>query len=168
MVSQALSAQKSAPVNEHNPTITQHHISQWIVILFLIIFPPIAWYFMCKEKGYHGWFPIIILIYTFIYIVSTVTLLFAFPQIAAAYKSHYNKELNMPYDTIFIVMFCAIVEIIYALNIRKHAKQNGQLSKKKLISAVSILTFNYLFLPFSLATIFFSLMAIILPLIPIK
>lgn len=139
-----------------NQTVAPHQTPKWIVIALLLFFPPVAWYFMWKEKQYHSWFSIIILLYAVIPLITLGTmLLFVIPQLMELYDSLNIQNPTAPYIYPAVIggIVISIAQILYAVYIRKQVKTHGQLSKNLLIITVTILALNYLFASLGTAAI---------------
>lgn len=139
-----------------NQQIASYQTPKWIVILLLIIFPPASWYIMCKEKIYHRWFPVIIIIYSCSILLTTGSIMFlVLPNMLKLYE---NLELPNPidlyiYPTILTVTVFAIMQAFFSIYIKKYIDNNGVLSMNLLIITIIFLILNYLFYSFTPAVL---------------
>lgn len=144
-----------------NQQIASYQTPKWIVILLLIIFPPASWYIMCKEKIYHRWFPVIIIIYSCSILLTTGSIMFlVLPNMLKLYE---NLELPNPidlyiYPIIITLIVLVIIQILFSFYLKKYIENNGVLSKNLLIITIIFLILNYLFYSFTPAILSMLLM----------
>lgn len=133
-------------------TQTQKTFSQqtpkWIVALLLLVFPPAAWYIMWKEKQYHRWFSVIIMIYSCALLLTIVNfVLFVAPQMLKMYQDMEIPNHFAPYiyPAVICLIAFSIIQIGYSLYIKRYVEKYGELSTNLLVITVAILILGYLF-----------------------
>lgn len=128
--------------------IASDQIPKWIVVLLLLVFPPAAWYIMWKERQYHRWFSVVIMIYSCALLLTIVNfVLFVVPQMLKMYQDMEIPNQFAPY--IYPAVICltafSIIQIGYSLYIKRYVEKYGKLSTNLLVITVSILILGYLF-----------------------
>ena len=124
-----------------------HH---FMVMFFLLVFPPVSFYLMWKYRDYHGWFAtiswgsgIFLLIYTLVINFGIV------PQIQKIVTQYGNVDrgfIGLDIRFVYILIAISIVQIIYGLYLRRKFKQRGDLPKVDIVLSMIILAFGY-FIP---------------------
>lgn len=138
---QALEQPSNPPVPN---STTDQHTSAWVIILFLLFFPPLAIYFMYKDEKYNSWLPnTIIIIGILSFILNMTLVIFVIPQLTLLYSN-----LTLPYPTINIysqplLILFPITIIVFAFVARNKIK-NRVLGVKNWVNAsVIILVISY-------------------------
>lgn len=124
-------------------TVTEKHTSRKLVLFFLILFPPIALFIMFKEKYYHKWLSVLLILNGINNTLLYIYLIFGvFDPIQKLYKESniYYPSYAIPFAYIFLVVFVA--QVIFGMFIfRKYATPY---SKKLLLAILLMLFMNWL------------------------
>lgn len=118
---------------------------EWIIVMLLFVFPPIAWVLMWKEKRYHAWFVKILIISGLITIVSSIAFYFTtVPYLTQLYASlnveNTNEEAIVLGNILGILL--SVLQILYALYLRRRLKKNGKLSLVEYLICIVLLIVN--------------------------
>jgi hypothetical protein len=108
-------------------------IPTWLVLPLLGLFPPVAWYFLWKEKHRHRFFPIILYIYGSLILTSTSIYLFILrPQIVritAIYSQPTPLESSLGLAIIILLMIYAVAQIILGKFMKKAYQKYSSLPR---------------------------------------
>ncbi len=104
------SSSMDSSYSESPPTL-----STWFLIFLLIIFPPLAWYFLYKDKRYHRWFPILLYIYGALLLVSVGVMQTSIMQLIGLYNGMGVKVPFTVYTSVPIGIVFAAVMILFGL-----------------------------------------------------
>ena len=115
-----------------------------IVILLLIIFQPIAWFLMYKEKIYHRWFPYILWLNAVIAPFAYRLMIVSMSQVEVTYRRLNISSPNANLYTAFYVIIAeSIVDIIAGVLLyRKINSQNSYDKFLKIVIWLLVLTFS--------------------------
>lgn len=140
--------ERNAQIPPHPAVAVQKEkfLPEWIIVMLLLVFPPVAWYIMWRENHYHNWFTSLLLVSGILSLLTFFPMLYAIPQIATIYQS-----LNLSTSGTFIAIVwiysgivLSIFELVLAFVIREKVKAQGHASNQLLLFAVLILCVTYL------------------------
>lgn len=104
-----------------SPKSESQIIPKWLIILLLIFFPPAAWYFMWKQKKYHGWFPnLLILNGVLMFLLSFTELFVVIPEMMYLYEQ-FNAKTNISnmYNLVYYLLTFCSIQILSGIFIRR-------------------------------------------------
>lgn len=139
------------------PTPQTSSVSKHLILILLVLFPPLAWYYMWKENKYHNWFASVLMIDGLIFIGTSILLMAAvYPPITQLYDSlalpHPVLAETLPY--VFIII--GVIEILYGLYLKTQTRNTKSLSKSLLVVAVFLLLVHFIGLPLGQGFSYFS------------
>jgi hypothetical protein len=134
----------------------QYHTSKIVIILLFLIFPPIAWYFMWKEKSYHIWFSSLLFLYAFFSVILTASMLFivlpSIPTLYAGLNAETPDTQRYYPISIMVLVFC-FFQAAFAIYTRKKTLQNQGLSNNLLALSILLLVVSYIVTSFGIGTL---------------
>lgn len=131
--------------NTLNVPEQSHSASHITVLVLLFLFPPAAWYIMWKNKQYHSWFPMLLILNALIPLVTLIImLLFVVPQLMTLYNNLNVQPNFSPYPLIITAIILSGIQILFAIYIRQRVKKYGQLSQNLLVVTLIFLITNFL------------------------
>ena len=132
-------------------------ILNWLFILFLGLFPPVAWYFLWKEKRRHQFFSILLYIYGSIILTSiSFYEFFLRPQIARFFGEHWQPApLDTPIGLVFItlMMIYAVAQIAFGKSMKRAFQKYSCLPRRWLWGTAIIFILDTVFFGFFLPSI---------------
>lgn len=146
------------PLTQNTPPVTNtpiepDHASPVIIFLLLLFFPPLAWFFMLKEKRYHKWFAVLVSIYPIILIIILSYLaIFVLPKLTTLNNEIGNNQVN-PWMPLLIALIVNIIQIFFGVFLFIKAKSLLPTPKILLIIAIILLLIEPLILGFSIVSI---------------
>lgn len=157
MADQINTATPTIPSIETIPQTTETtHTSGFIVTLLLFIFPPIAWYFMWKEKRYYSWFVTLIIIYGVVYFLLFASQAFIVgPKLSALYQSMNTAQPTTSKILPFIMTILTLLQIGFGIYLMGKIKK-GNVTKTNLLISVIILAFDTIGISFAAGSIMLS------------
>lgn len=141
-----------ADIEQKNPNLKPkpkmaHH---FLVMLFLLIFPPVSFLIMWKYKDYHGWFAsicwvsgVFLLIYTLIINYGVVPQI---QKIITQYGSADAGFVSIDIRFVYLLLAISVLQIIYGWYLRVKFKRQGDLPKLDMALTIVIMAFGY-FIP---------------------
>lgn len=134
--------------------------SKHLILILLIVFPPLAWYYMWKEDRYHNWFASVLIIDGLIFIATAILLLATiYPPITQLFTAvkaeHPTTAKIMPY--LFIAL--GIIEVAYGLYLRIKTHHLPLLPKKLLVLVIILLSIHFVGLPLGQALSYVDLIS---------
>ncbi len=127
------------------PTLAHH----FIVVLFLLVFPPVSFYIMWKYKAYHGWFASICWISGVFLLIYTLVINFGVvPQMQKIIMRYGRDDLFVQFDIryFYLLLAISVLQIVYGLYLRHKFKNRGYLPRLDIVLSMIILAFGY-FIP---------------------
>jgi len=125
----------------------QFHTSIWLIILLIFFFPPIALYFMKKEREYHNWFPIIVWICSgFILVLIVFYSFFTLPRLMLLLEDFDAPNNSPPSIEIMVVLVIfTLAQVIFGFLLKRKLRANNELSRCFMWTAITIIVLDYLF-----------------------
>lgn len=119
----------------------------WLVVVLLLFFPPAAWYFMWKEKRYHTWFPLVLVLYgSLTLLISSLYVFVVIPNIMQLYKEVFTELPPSTYSGVILGytgIGIGIAQALFGIYSWRKVKTSGEMSKTILIITLAILIFNF-------------------------
>jgi hypothetical protein len=137
-------------------------VPEWVIVMLLLSVQPLAWYFIWKDKKYHGWFATILFFNSILSIIIPIILLFTvIPQLSQLYVSLRitNPSTFIPQAGAVCMILLAFWQLWFSLQLRKRIKAKGELPKDDLTKTILILILSTLL--FSLGSTLLQLSVII-------
>lgn len=123
------------------------YTSPIIIILFLLIFPPIALFFMFREKRYHKWFAYLLWIIAALQVFYiAIQGIFVLPKLQELYSN--SNIPNVPenaYVNLLYPLTLIVVEVFAGFVLYKKINREFVSYKNLLILTIGILIFGYVF-----------------------
>jgi len=124
---------------------SENAIPKWVIIVLLLIFPPVAFYLMWKEKSYHKWFAnLLIFVGSLTSILGIIQILIVTPKLLDLYKE-FNTKISPTHSVAaYLLIVFGIIEFSFGIYLKNKLKMEHA-TKKFLATAVGFLLISYLF-----------------------
>lgn len=141
---------------------SEPHVQPWLIVLLIIFFQPLAWYFMSKDKHFHGWFPFLLWVTSVPFIiVETILLLFIVPRLTTLYQQlNSSSPGTISYLGIYAFIVYLLIVITFGIFLMIRVRKFGMLSKPLLWVTITVLALNLIATGIGLAT---TITSVILP-----
>jgi hypothetical protein len=125
-------AEQNLPTQPVQASGQEHHIPAIVITLLLLFFPPLAFWFIYKDKKYHSWFFSLILLAGIASIlINMFSIILIIPQLSLLFAN-----LNIPYapSLVYIELWginlFSIATIIFAFVFKHKLKTQPEKSQK--------------------------------------
>lgn len=121
------------------------HTSAWIVVVLLLIFPPLAWYFMWRERRYHSWFPMLVVLYGVLtLVVSLVFTVLVLPKFIDLYRDFGVRFPTNAWVMSYAGIAYGILQVSFGLYARRRLITSAKPVEWLLAVSVLLLLLNFL------------------------
>jgi hypothetical protein len=149
---QPVPASQSTPVPPTTAKPVTGRVSASLILFLLLAFPPIAWYFMWRDKTYHHWFGKLLIISGILALGITLS---SFAAIGTSIDRLYaslgvtNAHQSLITMTTYLGIAFAIIQVLFGLYLQHRMKKQPSMSRSELSLAVFLLaaSFYVAFLP---------------------
>ena len=119
--------------------------SSWVIIFFLTLFPPIAFYLMWKDEKYHGWFAYLNWLFGISLVLFSAFLFFAIlPKINSLYAQIGYQNPNKGGTFAVVMVIVAVLQIIWGFILKKKQRGDGKLSTTYLLISIALFALDYI------------------------
>ena len=103
--------------------------ASWVIVLFLLLFPPVAFYLLWKDKAYHGWFYSLNIFFGISLVVFGIFMkVFLIPLLTKAFSTVGAKQPGSSSALIIILIVFAIFQICFGFYLKNKRNPDGSLS----------------------------------------
>lgn len=140
----------SVPVTTEKPVTGR--VSASLILFLLLAFPPVAWYFMWRDKTYHHWFGKLLIISGLLALGITLSSFAAIgtsvDQLYASLGVHNTNQELLTMSTYLGIGF-AVIQVFFGLYLQHRIKAQTAMSRTELVMAIFLLaaSFYIAFLP---------------------
>jgi hypothetical protein len=112
----------------------------WFIILWLVIFPPVAWYLMWKESHYHRWFAYLLWLNSFPTISALLLIFIVYPRILALLNYIPSDQLI----ALALIVIFGILQLTLGFIVFRKTASQMPLTKTMLLVTIITLSIWYL------------------------
>lgn len=132
--------------NLRNQTVSEKQISAIFIIFWLIIFAPIGFYLLWKEKKFNIWFANLLILFGILNIIIVSAMLYLiFPELVKLYQDFEITYNTRPSGLLaVIIIIISLIEVLVGIIIRRKIKLDNSLNKFNLLTCFLFFVFQYI------------------------